>query len=544
LEMLKELFDSVLDGGEDVEGYVTKALDTVATFVKAPLDYEDWWRIKPSDQDYEKMLMAYSLWFRSGAKKTLRDITNYLYEHDFIDRTSVPVEIDPKDTVLLALLMNRAKTLIVELNSGTETFLHRALLSGVRDTLLTAGAIDLLKQGVDIETIMSNNSLIAKITESIRSRLQMDFTSRLATVDAYEQSWTDRVAALKEMDSLGLQEEEWVHMGSDIPCDLCQRNIDAGIVKRGFKYETVFGPSEHGPAHAACLPGDTLVTSCGRVTASSERLYQGEMILIETANKHSLRCTPNHPILTTVGWKAAHLLKVGDDVICVEGIAGIDDNEQHVPTRIEDVARSLRVSTRIVPTSSPDFHGDGAASKVAIIRTNGFLGSELKVVLYQRFRELRLSLSAIKHKFLASLGALALFLEGPLLVGSGTMSSTDQIVSLAGGQFGPSHFQGSRKVTDFNTSALEKGTDFSSINLVESGKSKYGLAGQVLTDKVVRIVTYPFSGHVYNLQTESEWYVANTIVTHNCHCETRFVPSEVQRLIQSGEFPITNWRGA
>jgi hypothetical protein len=148
--------------------------------------------------------------------------------------------------------MNRAKTLIVELNSGTETFLHRALLSGVRDTLLAAGAIDLLKQGVDIETIMSNNSLIAKITESIRSRLQMDFTNRLATVDAYEQSWTDRVANLKEMDSLGLQEEEWVHMGSDIPCDLCQRNIDAGIVKLGFKYETVFGPSEHGPAHGSC----------------------------------------------------------------------------------------------------------------------------------------------------------------------------------------------------------------------------------------------------------------------------------------------------
>jgi hypothetical protein len=252
LEILKELFDSVLDGGEDVEGYVKQALDTVATFVKAPLDFEDWWRVKPSDQEYEQMLMAYSLWFRSGAKKTLKDITDYLYEHDFIDRATVPSTIDTKDAVILALLMNRAKTLVVELNSGTETFLHRALLSGVRDTLLAAGAIDLLKQGVDIETIMSNNSLIAKITESIRSRLQLDFTNRLATIDAYEQSWTDRVAALKEMDSLGLQEEEWVHMGSDVPCDLCQRNIDAGIVKLGFKYETVFGPSEHGPAHNKC----------------------------------------------------------------------------------------------------------------------------------------------------------------------------------------------------------------------------------------------------------------------------------------------------
>lgn len=252
LEMLKELFDSVLDGGEDVEGYVKQALDTVATFVKAPLDFEDWWRVKPTDQEYERMLMAYSLWFRSGAKKTLKDITDYLYEHDFIDRATVPSTIDAKDTVILALLMNRAKTLIVELNSGTETFLHRALLSGVRDTLLAAGAIDLLKQGVDIETIMSNNSLIAKITESIRSRLQLDFTNRLATIDAYEQSWTDRVAALKEMDSLGLQEEEWVHLGSDVPCDLCQRNIDAGIVKRGFKFETVFGPAESGIGHPGC----------------------------------------------------------------------------------------------------------------------------------------------------------------------------------------------------------------------------------------------------------------------------------------------------
>ena len=32
-----------------------------------------------------------------------------------------------------------------------------------------------------------------------------------------------------------------------------------------------------------------------------------------------------------------------------------------------------------------------------------------------------------------------------------------------------------------------------------------------------------FSGHVYNLQTESGWYVTQNVITHNCRCTIRWI---------------------
>lgn len=43
-------------------------------------------------------------------------------------------------------------------------------------------------------------------------------------------------------------------------------------------------------------------------------------------------------------------------------------------------------------------------------------------------------------------------------------------------------------------------------------------AGHVVTDRIVKIRRRAWSGHVYNLQTETGWYVANSIVVHNCRC--------------------------
>lgn len=43
-----------------------------------------------------------------------------------------------------------------------------------------------------------------------------------------------------------------------------------------------------------------------------------------------------------------------------------------------------------------------------------------------------------------------------------------------------------------------------------------GLTGQVSADRVLKIAIRSFSGHVYNLQTESGWYFSNGIITHNC----------------------------
>ena len=45
-----------------------------------------------------------------------------------------------------------------------------------------------------------------------------------------------------------------------------------------------------------------------------------------------------------------------------------------------------------------------------------------------------------------------------------------------------------------------------------------GCAIPVCLDDVVSVRREFLDGHVYNLETEGNWYVANGIITHNCRC--------------------------
>lgn len=44
-------------------------------------------------------------------------------------------------------------------------------------------------------------------------------------------------------------------------------------------------------------------------------------------------------------------------------------------------------------------------------------------------------------------------------------------------------------------------------------------AGDVSEDRILKIRRRRFLGHVYNLQTTEHWYLANSIVSHNCECQ-------------------------
>lgn len=49
-------------------------------------------------------------------------------------------------------------------------------------------------------------------------------------------------------------------------------------------------------------------------------------------------------------------------------------------------------------------------------------------------------------------------------------------------------------------------------------KLMHGCAIPVCLDDVVSVRNEFFNGHVYNLETEGNWYVANGIIAHNCRC--------------------------
>jgi hypothetical protein len=51
-----------------------------------------------------------------------------------------------------------------------------------------------------------------------------------------------------------------------------------------------------------------------------------------------------------------------------------------------------------------------------------------------------------------------------------------------------------------------------------SRKSVDALSSLITADEIVEIGWSQFSGHVYNLETVTGWYVAEGILTHNCRC--------------------------
>jgi len=52
---------------------------------------------------------------------------------------------------------------------------------------------------------------------------------------------------------------------------------------------------------------------------------------------------------------------------------------------------------------------------------------------------------------------------------------------------------------------------------IKGGRQLFrALASSVTRDKIIDVNVDTFTGHVYDLQTNSHWYVANNIITHNC----------------------------
>ena len=319
----------------------------------------------------------------------------------------------------------------------------------------------------------------------------------------------------------------------------------------------------------------------GGIAAVSERRFDGDVVVIDTARGFKLTCTPNHPILTPSGWVSAGSLNVGEYVIsCQQGnwkLLGDVDNE-NMPTRIHDIAEAFRrapqMIARPVPMSAEDFHGDGTDGQIAVIWADGELGDELDSHVGQKSAEL-LFVGAHSPNRLSADGLATEGIEGFLDSPRGIMRWTDLSSPLAGRHSRPlekfsialaarldtsikqyaanggptnTEFIGNAllrystiveandlvaiegqsiisTLPDYLDTAFPKLTSnaVATVEAVGFGDLGARLASLVAPDKIIEVKVKAFSGHVFNLQTEMEWYVAEGIITHNCRC--RLVPS-------------------
>lgn len=329
-----------------------------------------------------------------------------------------------------------------------------------------------------------------------------------------------------------------------------------------------------------CFPGDTVISSPSTTHRMYRRWYDGSLVVIKTARGHKLSGTPNHPVMTPTGWVSLKLLKQGGELFThtnVNGVTRSDPNIEDAPITFEQVFNSLSdcpISDGIVGTRM-DFHGDGANSEIKIFETTRSLLLKGNALFNKQLRQ---EFLVRTNKVIAGGEKLssANFHCSNVLVGGGPVSF-DPNVEAPFESVGRSCFH--PRVASFthtsNCYPLETKVAYNRdrLDFVDSSKfftansrsvfvddicisedisprtsytnrlfmttkldvlpdqeifdttpaniepsSKFGPTSPSLIeiDYVVSIEIIRFAGHVYNLETEDGWYVANNVCVSNC----------------------------
>jgi len=271
--------------------------------------------------------------------------------------------------------------------------------------------------------------------------------------------------------------------------------------------------------HAGCCAAGTIVSG-PLANGSTLRWYEGDLVELLGASGNQLTVTPNHPVLTSEGWVAAGLLREGDHVIrCLdgEGATRLIPDDYQTPSVIEDVVEAVGVPSVVVPVAPEHFHGDGRGSEVCVVRTDRALVDDGESALSQPVPE---------HQFRGVVPSGRFVGQGTATPGSETVGSPSlgfvggagHSLTLLRGPTGSEDVLSLGHGAEVDVEATQPTGHEDSTNAVSLGKSLDGLAGFVEPDELVRVGHRYASGHVYNLQTRSGWYIANGIIVHNCLC--------------------------
>lgn len=327
----------------------------------------------------------------------------------------------------------------------------------------------------------------------------------------------------RQMEAAG---KSW-HTTSDNPCEICLANQDEGIIPLDQDFKS---GDEAPTAHPRCLLGGTFITAFG-VSAQTRRWYEGQVCTIKIPGVPDLAVTPNHPILGPCGWVEARLLKAGDYVFqrlspagSVFSGLGDPDNHNREP-RIEEVFDAAlltgSVSAAGVPLSPEAFHGDvGSDCEVDIVWSASTLSEKARKDS-QNFEDLLLASPHFWRKPFTMKGNSEAVIEGLGLAAASIVSCGSLGLFLLRSHHGDPKALCLSLVPLIETKEPPVSRDRRSADSNAAGNSEYGFSSQVRLVQITEVKVREVAAHVYNLETESGIYFANSIVAHNCYCNLK-----------------------
>jgi len=343
------------------------------------------------------------------------------------------------------------------------------------------------------------------------------------------------------------------------------------------------------PFHINCLPGDTNISTCSPVSNVYKRSYKGTLVDIKTVSGHSLSITPNHPILTDSGWKVASDINYSDKLACVSSPHMLtNDKKDCVNTTFSKFFSTCEISVnagfiRNSPSSTKDFHGDGIANAdVSIVNINSFTWNSIRESFYNLSKNQGLPVRSRIYLTLSRFCSFPQFFNANSSTSSSIMGSFSKVCNFFRGcvfhsfklllgwipkftiflfKQSLNRSMGTRKTKTFRDttnsySAFISRKDqflgfFRKINLSKHSNRNICFFEDLTNSPLPNAIDLPnvlnrqtFDGikfdnvvsitfrqltdfiHVYNLQNESNWYISNNIITHNCRTSTVSVLDE------------------
>ncbi|EAS8350356.1 hypothetical protein EHH83_16595 [Salmonella enterica] len=341
-----------------------------------------------------------------------------------------------------------------------------------------------------------------------------------------------REVTYKKNDDI-IEKYEWVSTLDSRTSTICRS-------RDGQKYEIGKGPLP--PAHPNCLLGDTVVSTGSRVSNVFKRSYKGVIVYITTKSGRSLSITPNHQVMTSTGWVEAGKLNLGSKLVCGNDVAvALHHQENNVVAEFADLFSAAKVSVdssavTTSPTTPEDFHGDGSDGEVEIVLVDRLSWNKVKASLGEQIINDKLPMTTGVNVTLPCLSA-------PQQFGMVGLSSP---YSLTGGStkrapvFGSAVSHTSEhslaSVPDVNTARLQNPHNWVAGSADELANFDWANTTGVELDDVVDLVfgEADFCGHVYNLENEQNWYLANGIIAHNCRSTTAPVINSEYDFLDAG----------
>jgi hypothetical protein len=300
------------------------------------------------------------------------------------------------------------------------------------------------------------------------------------------------------------------------------------------------------PSDFNCFPADTTVR--GVFDGASSARYSGDLIKLETAGGNRLTVTRNHPVATECGLVPAHLLHVGDRLVCHAGrvedrldpvraskavrgvfranepaVAPPHQYVQDVPAQIEEAAQALRLMGDLlhVPARRDDLYGDGRYldGEIEVVTLDGKLLRDRKVSRAERLRDFLLAAMDAARSGVHGLRAQRDLFERALTTARGVMGGDSLTFAGLGAHSGPFHDFGLTTPAALYAGAQKSARHAPAVDAERVRESLLGFPGQVTLDELAVIDHEAVSAlPVFDLQSSHGWILAGNVYTSNCRC--------------------------